>query len=192
MGDFHYTRFHILKTLKINPLINFFPKKGTSQRGSPGIRSPGPKHHPATTRSYSLHETSFLRFGGGSLTSGQPINRQQLSLQPQPSQHSQQLTCNFCHLKFPNEAGLEAHELRCSKKDSNSCNNQILLQKQQSQPQLKMVHQQRQQQHQQQLQLQLQQLQDHQSTIAALVGGGKGVARDLVINGSGGGRSSVC
>jgi len=55
-----------------------------------------------------------------------------------------------------------------------------------------MVHQQRQQQHQQQLQLQLQQLQDHQSTIAALVGGGKGVARDLVINGSGGGRSSVC
>nr|CAD2171514.1 unnamed protein product [Meloidogyne enterolobii] len=164
---------------------------GTSQRGSPGIRSPGPKHHPATTRSYSLHETSFLRFGGGSLTSGQPINRQQLSLQPQPSQHSQQLTCNFCHLKFPNEAGLEAHELRCSKKDSNSCSNQILLQKQQSQPQLKMVHQQRQQQHQQQLQLQLQQLQDHQSTIAALVGGGKGVARDLVINGSGGGRSSV-
>uniref|UniRef100_A0A915MVD0 Uncharacterized protein n=1 Tax=Meloidogyne javanica TaxID=6303 RepID=A0A915MVD0_MELJA len=43
---------------------------GTSQRGSPGIRSPGPKHHPATTRSYSLHETSFLRFGGAALVGG--------------------------------------------------------------------------------------------------------------------------
>lgn len=119
-----------------------------------------------------------MRLGGGSLTSGQPINRQQ----------QQQLTCNFCQLKFPNEAGLEAHESRCSKKEA-------LLQKQQSQPQLKFTptHQQQQQ---QQLQLQLQQLQEqHQSTIAALVGGGKGVARDLLINGNGGnagGRASVC
>jgi hypothetical protein len=136
--------------------------------------------HPATTRSFSLHEASFLRLGGGSLTSGQPIiNRQQLQQQLQ-----QQLTCNFCQLKFPNEAGLEAHELRCSKKE-------MLLQKQQSQPQLKfaaaaasLVQQQQQQQF--QLQQQLQQLQEHQSTIAALVGGGKGVARDLVINGNGG------
>lgn len=40
--------------------------------------------------------------------------------------------------------------------------------------------------------MQLQQLQEHQSTIAALVGGGKGVARDLPINGgAGGGRASV-
>lgn len=157
---------------------------GTSQRGSPGIRSPGigpngPKMHPATTRSFSLHEASFMRLGGGSLTSGQPINRQQ---------QQQQLTCNFCQLKFPNEAGLEAHESRCSKKE-------MLLQKQQSQPQLKFTPtQQQQQQQQQQLQLQLQQLQEHQSTIAALVGGGKGVARDLMINGNGGnagGRASV-
>lgn len=52
---------------------------------------------------------SALRMGGGSLTSGQPIIRN-------PYQSSS-LTCNFCMLKFPNEAGLEAHEFRCSKKE---------------------------------------------------------------------------
>jgi hypothetical protein len=132
--------------------------------------------HPATTRSFSLHEASFLRLSGGSLTSGQPINRQQ----------QQQLTCNFCQLKFPNEAGLEAHESRCSKKE-------MLLQKQQSQPQLKFAPAATSQQHQQQqqLQMQLQQMQEHQSMIAALVGGGKGVARDLLINGGGGGNGTA-
>ncbi|KAL3104172.1 hypothetical protein niasHS_002199 [Heterodera schachtii] len=152
---------------------------GTSQRCSPGVRSPGvvgatPKVHPATTRSFSLHEAGFLRFGGGSLTSGQPINR---------NAYAASLTCNFCQLKFPNEAGLEAHEPRCSKKYVPQ--QQQPLQKQQSQPQLKLPSQQ------QQFQQQLHQQLEHQSTIAALVGGGKGVARDLIINGGAGGRASV-
>uniref|UniRef100_A0A183BYZ9 C2H2-type domain-containing protein n=1 Tax=Globodera pallida TaxID=36090 RepID=A0A183BYZ9_GLOPA len=164
---------------------------GPSQRCSPGVRSPGlvcvtPKLHPATTRSFSLHEVGFLRFGGGSLTSGQPINRH-ASANPSGGGASTiaSLTCNFCHLKFPNEAGLDAHEPRCSKKDV--MQQQQTLQKQQSQPQFKLSSQQQQFQQQQQ-----QQHLEHQSTIAALVGGGKGVARDLIINGGGeGGRTSV-
>lgn len=57
-----------------------------------------------------MHEATLinsLRLSG-SLTSGQPIFRQN---------HNSPLTCNFCQLKFPNEAGLEAHEFRCSKKE---------------------------------------------------------------------------
>lgn len=168
------------------------------------MRSPGvgvahpPKLHPATTRSFSLHETAFLRFGGGSLTSGQPINRHvsasggaaagTAGAAGNNNNASGALVCGFCQLKFPNEVGLEAHEPHCSKKD--------MLHKQQSQPQLKLASSLQPQQHnlqqqQQQLQLQLQQLEHHQSTIAALVGGGKGVARDLIINGGASGRASV-
>ncbi|KAH7728185.1 Zinc fingerC2H2 type family protein [Aphelenchoides avenae] len=159
----------------------------SSQRGSPGLRSPGlPSSRAPTTRSQSLHESSMLSalrmgMGGGSLTSGQPIIRN-------PYQSS--LTCNFCMLKFPNEAGLEAHEFRCSKKEQ--------LQKQHSQPQLQIpsslsnapTHSQAQQ----LLQLQQQQklLAQHQSNISALVGAGAGVAPDAIINGAGNsGRSSV-
>ena len=77
---------------------------GPSQRGSPGFQI-----KTATTRSHSLHEASLLSSLrlGGSLTSGQPIR----------ARFPSTLICNFCQLKFPNEAGLEAHEFRCSKKE---------------------------------------------------------------------------
>lgn len=57
-----------------------------------------------------MHENAFLNAirMGGSLTSGQPIIRQ----------YSNNVVCNYCQLKFPNEAGLEAHEFRCSKKEN--------------------------------------------------------------------------
>lgn len=62
---------------------------------------------------------------------------------------------------------------------------------QQQSQQLLALAQQSTQQQQQQI-LQLQQQQQHQSNIAALVGGGQGVAPDVIINGAGNcGRSSV-
>lgn len=58
-----------------------------------------------------MHENAFLNAIrlGGSLTSGQPIIRHYVN--------PNNVVCNYCQLKFPNEAGLEAHEFRCSKKE---------------------------------------------------------------------------
>uniref|UniRef100_A0A1I7XIS6 Phosphatidylinositol 4-kinase beta n=1 Tax=Heterorhabditis bacteriophora TaxID=37862 RepID=A0A1I7XIS6_HETBA len=55
------------------------------------------------------HQTARAAFAGGSLTSGLPLNRQQ-------QKHDAMPTCSFCLLTFPNEAGLQVHEIRCSKK----------------------------------------------------------------------------
>ncbi|MFH4979733.1 hypothetical protein AB6A40_006442 [Gnathostoma spinigerum] len=44
---------------------------------------------------------------GGSLTNGQPVVR---------VSSEKCLVCNYCQLKFPNEAGLAAHETRCSRR----------------------------------------------------------------------------
>ncbi|VDO69221.1 unnamed protein product [Heligmosomoides polygyrus] len=81
---------------------------GGSTRTSPGIRDH--RMLQSSSRSQSHYEpllsakTSF----GGSLTSGLPINRSvKQELLP---------TCSFCLLTFPNEAGLQVHEIRCSKK----------------------------------------------------------------------------
>ena len=57
----------------------------------------------------NLNLQGIRAFGGGSLTSGQPVVRQQ---QPQ----HQTPTCPYCQVPFPNEAGLQCHELRCSKR----------------------------------------------------------------------------
>ncbi|KAI1724486.1 transcription factor HIVEP3 [Ditylenchus destructor] len=162
-------------------------------RDSPNLQQP---KNP-TTRSQSLHESSLLSSLrlGGSLSSGQPIIRH-----PYPNS----LTCNFCQLKFPNEAGLEAHEFRCSKKEHQLKRS---IEKQHSQPHFKnLPSSQLQLSHtssssHEQILLQIQQnklLAQHQSNIAALVGGGMGVApdaihsADVIVNGAGNcGRSSV-
>uniref|UniRef100_A0A1I7ZHW5 DM domain-containing protein n=1 Tax=Steinernema glaseri TaxID=37863 RepID=A0A1I7ZHW5_9BILA len=93
---------------------------GASQRSSPGAaRIP-------STRSQSLYDTSEslgLRLRqGGSLTNGQPMVRANTAPQQALAAAQQvirlQRQCRFCKLEFPNEIGLEAHESRCSKKDS--------------------------------------------------------------------------
>jgi hypothetical protein len=156
---------------------------GCSSRNSPGLRSPGLHQSRApTTRSQSLHESSMLAAlrMGGSLTSGQPIIR---SLYQNSA-----LTCNFCMLRFPNEAGLQAHESHCSKKEQ-----MTKFQKQHSQPQLPISTSSLGTSGLSESQL-LQQklLAQHQSNISALVGAGAGVAPDAIINGAGNsGRSSV-
>ncbi|CAD5233782.1 unnamed protein product [Bursaphelenchus xylophilus] len=170
-----------------------------SQRESPGLFHNVPNHRLPTTRSQSMHESQMLqhvhRMNNGSLTSGQPRSTQQPATATTTTS-----SCNFCNLKFPNEAGLKAHEFRCSKKEQ--LQKRLLLQKQKSQPQLQQWHSTallnaQQQQllllHQQQIQQQQKLLaqQQHQSTIAALVGGGAGVAPELFANNIFGGRNSV-
>ncbi|KAE9551933.1 hypothetical protein FO519_004862 [Halicephalobus sp. NKZ332] len=149
------------------------------QSGSPGIGSPGlqtPSSRIPTTRSQSLHEPgmlSALRIANGSLTSGQPIVR---------NNGDKILTCSACGVKFANEIGLEMHQSRCGKKD--------LLFKQHSQPQLS-LNTNSGYQNPQQLLLQQQKLNaEHQTRIAALIGGGAGVAPDAVLQANTG-RSSV-
>ncbi|KAI6173238.1 Transcription factor HIVEP3 [Aphelenchoides besseyi] len=168
----------------------------SSQRGSPGLFHQVPNHRLPTTRSQSMHESQMLSSmhcmnaaAGGSLTSGQPVVRQPYG--QSTNQPGSSFACNFCNLKFPNDAGLKAHESRCSKREQ--LTKRLLLQKHQSQPQLQWPLINAQQQQQQLLVLQQQKLlaqQIHQSNIAALVGGGAGVAPDPVINGCSG-RSSV-
>ncbi|CAD5230409.1 unnamed protein product [Bursaphelenchus okinawaensis] len=172
---------------------------GPSQRESPGLFHNVPNHRLPTTRSQSMHESQMLQHvhrmnNNGSLTSGQPLRGGQPSTATNTTS-----SCNFCNLKFPNEAGLKAHEFRCSKKEQ--LQKRLLLQKQKSQPQLwhnnALLNAQQQQLfllQQQQLQQQQQKLmaqQQHQSTIAALVGGGAGVAPELFANNMFGGRNSV-
>ncbi|KAI6222994.1 Transcription factor HIVEP3 [Aphelenchoides fujianensis] len=169
----------------------------SSQRGSPGLFHQVPNHRLPTTRSQSMHESQMLSSmhrmnAAGSLTSGQPVVRNPYGQPTQQPPAGASFTCNYCNLKFPNDAGLKAHESRCSKREQ--------LTKHQSQPQLQwpnsaLLNAQQQQQQllllQQQQQQKLLAQQQHQSNIAALVGGGAGVAPDPVINGGCSGRSSV-
>ncbi|ETN79276.1 zinc finger, C2H2 type [Necator americanus] len=79
-----------------------------STRTSPGIRDH--RMLQSSSRSQSHYEpllSAKVAFGG-SLTSGLPINRN-IKQESLP-------TCSFCLLTFPNEAGLQVHEIRCSKK----------------------------------------------------------------------------
>uniref|UniRef100_A0A915CT26 C2H2-type domain-containing protein n=1 Tax=Ditylenchus dipsaci TaxID=166011 RepID=A0A915CT26_9BILA len=163
------------------------------QRDSPGLPQHQQLRNP-TTRSQSLHEASMLgtiRLAGGSLSTGQPIIRH-------PYSNANSMNCSYCELKFPNQAGLEAHESRCQK---NEPQHKKGIEKQHSQPQfrnLPSTTSQSQSTTHEQLLMQIQQQkllaqqQQHQSNIAALVGGGMGVAPDVIINGAGNcGRSSV-
>ncbi|EYB96292.1 hypothetical protein Y032_0151g2798 [Ancylostoma ceylanicum] len=79
-----------------------------STRTSPGIRDH--RMLQSSSRSQSHYEPllSAKAAFGGSLTSGLPINRN-IKQESLP-------TCSFCLLTFPNEAGLQVHEIRCSKK----------------------------------------------------------------------------
>lgn len=63
-----------------------------------------------------MHE-SQMSLHCGSLTSGQPIVRNTYQ-QPAPAsgQQPNNLACTFCGVKFPNDAGLRVHEVRCSSK----------------------------------------------------------------------------
>ncbi|VDM62142.1 unnamed protein product [Angiostrongylus costaricensis] len=81
---------------------------GGSTRASPGIRDH--RMLQSSSRNQPHYEpllNAKLAFGG-SLTSGLPINRH-IKQESLP-------TCSFCLLTFPNEAGLQVHEIRCSKK----------------------------------------------------------------------------
>ncbi|KAI6191972.1 Transcription factor HIVEP3 [Aphelenchoides bicaudatus] len=144
---------------------------GSSQQNSPSLFHQVPNNRLPTTRSQSMHE-SQMSLHCGSLTSGQPIIRNSY---PQPTAAGQpvnNLSCNFCGVKFPNDAGLRVHEVRCNNKKETLTSQQINYQLQQQQKLLAQK--------------------QHQSNIAALVGGGAGVAPDsLILNGSSSGRSSV-
>uniref|UniRef100_A0A0K0DQZ9 C2H2-type domain-containing protein n=1 Tax=Angiostrongylus cantonensis TaxID=6313 RepID=A0A0K0DQZ9_ANGCA len=79
-----------------------------STRASPGIRDH--RMLQSSSRNQPHYEpllNAKIAFGG-SLTSGLPINRH-IKQESLP-------TCSFCLLTFPNEAGLQVHEIRCSKK----------------------------------------------------------------------------
>ncbi|VDM95973.1 unnamed protein product [Thelazia callipaeda] len=76
-----------------------------SQSNSPGLR----EIRLQCTRSqsfYESHKPLAIRVTGGSLTNGYPIVKIP----------DKCCTCNYCELKFPNEAALDAHEIRCSKR----------------------------------------------------------------------------
>lgn len=66
----------------------------------------------AASRSQSLFELSGSKHFMGSLTSGQPL------LRPIQAHNDPNYTpeCIYCKLTFPNEAGLQAHEVVCGKK----------------------------------------------------------------------------
>jgi hypothetical protein len=66
------------------------------------------------TRSQSLFEPLPAQrhlFSGGSITTGQPI----IKMAPSAAAASFP-SCNFCQVKFANEAALDAHEYRCSRR----------------------------------------------------------------------------
>lgn len=88
-----------------------------SSQNSPGLFHQVPNNRLPTTRSQSMHE-SQMSLHCGSLTSGQPIVRNPYQqVQPnQPTQQLNNLTCTFCQVKFPTDATLRMHELRCNNK----------------------------------------------------------------------------
>lgn len=53
---------------------------------------------------YESHKPVAVRVTGGPLTNGHPVVKT-----------SDKCTCNYCELKFLNDAALVAHEIRCSK-----------------------------------------------------------------------------
>ncbi|VDO55224.1 unnamed protein product [Onchocerca flexuosa] len=74
-----------------------------SQSNSPGLRDVRLQFTHGQSF-YESHKPLALRVTGGPLTNGHPIVKA-----------LDKCTCNYCELKFPNDAALVAHEIRCSK-----------------------------------------------------------------------------
>uniref|UniRef100_A0A2K6VY29 C2H2-type domain-containing protein n=1 Tax=Onchocerca volvulus TaxID=6282 RepID=A0A2K6VY29_ONCVO len=75
-----------------------------SQSNSPGLRDVRLQFTHGQSF-YESHKPLALRVAGGPLTNGHPIVKA-----------LDKCTCNYCELKFPNDAALVAHEIRCSKR----------------------------------------------------------------------------
>ncbi|VBB26669.1 unnamed protein product, partial [Acanthocheilonema viteae] len=75
-----------------------------SQSNSPGLRDVRLQFTHSQSF-YESHKPLAIRVTGGPLTNGHPIVKA-----------SDKCTCNYCELKFPNDAALVAHEIRCSKR----------------------------------------------------------------------------
>ncbi|VDM91966.1 unnamed protein product [Litomosoides sigmodontis] len=75
-----------------------------SQSNSPGLRDVRLQFTHSQSF-YESHKPLAVRVTGGPLTNGHPIVKA-----------SDKCICNFCELKFPNDAALVAHEIRCSKR----------------------------------------------------------------------------
>ncbi|CAG9532204.1 unnamed protein product [Cercopithifilaria johnstoni] len=75
-----------------------------SQSNSPGLRDVRLQFTHSQSF-YESHKPLAVRVTGGPLTNGHPIVKA-----------SDKSTCNYCELKFPNDAALVAHEIRCSKR----------------------------------------------------------------------------
>ncbi|OZC04935.1 hypothetical protein X798_08087 [Onchocerca flexuosa] len=75
-----------------------------SQSNSPGLRDVRLQFTHGQSF-YESHKPLALRVTGGPLTNGHPIVKA-----------LDKCTCNYCELKFPNDAALVAHEIRCSKR----------------------------------------------------------------------------
>ncbi|VDK80144.1 unnamed protein product [Onchocerca ochengi] len=78
-----------------------------SQSNSPGLRDVRLQFTHGQSF-YESHKPLALRVAGGPLTNGHPIVKA-----------LDKCTCNYCELKFPNDAALVAHEIRCSKIEIN-------------------------------------------------------------------------
>ncbi|KAM3729206.1 Transcription factor [Dirofilaria immitis] len=75
-----------------------------SQSNSPGLRDVRLQFTHGQSF-YESHKPLAVRVTGGSLTNGHPVVKA-----------PEKYTCNYCELKFPNDAALVAHEIRCSKR----------------------------------------------------------------------------
>ncbi|EJD75353.1 zinc finger protein [Loa loa] len=75
-----------------------------SQSNSPGLRDVRLQFTHGQSF-YESHKPLAVRVTGGPLTNGHPIVKA-----------SDKCICNYCELKFPNDAALVAHEIRCSKR----------------------------------------------------------------------------
>uniref|UniRef100_A0A915PUS8 C2H2-type domain-containing protein n=1 Tax=Setaria digitata TaxID=48799 RepID=A0A915PUS8_9BILA len=75
-----------------------------SQSNSPGLRDVRLQFSHSQSF-YESHKPLAVRVTGGPLTNGHPIIKA-----------PDKCTCNYCELKFPNDAALVAHEIRCSKR----------------------------------------------------------------------------
>ncbi|MCP9257753.1 Transcription factor HIVEP3 [Dirofilaria immitis] len=78
-----------------------------SQSNSPGLRDVRLQFTHGQSF-YESHKPLAVRVTGGSLTNGHPVVKA-----------PEKYTCNYCELKFPNDAALVAHEIRCSKIEIN-------------------------------------------------------------------------
>ncbi|KAK6111711.1 Zinc finger C2H2 type family protein [Brugia pahangi] len=75
-----------------------------SQSNSPGLRDVRLQFTHSQSF-YESHKPLPVRVAGGPLTNGHPIVKA-----------PEKCICNYCELKFPNDAALVAHEIRCSKR----------------------------------------------------------------------------